>query len=187
MPTLYSGLLISCRRNFESNASSEIHFALTNELKLNSEDIKAKNTGISGLITVRLNNMDNLHVVDQLKELEKVNSYFIHCLKIKPIMYTIKNDFEDLSEIVKDHLDEINGNYKIEVNKRHSSLRSIEVIKVIADIVKNPVSLDNPDTLVLVEIIGDKLGLSIINPKYIFATNKAIEESSDSTENWFLT
>lgn len=187
MPTLYSGLLISCRRNFESNASSEIHFALTNELKLNSEDIKAKNTGISGLITVRLNNMDNLHVVDQLKELEKVTSYFIHCLKIKPIMYTIKNDFEDLSELVKDHLDEINGNYKIEVNKRHSSLRSIEVIKVIADIVENPVSLDNPDTLVLVEIIGDKLGLSIINPKYIFSTKKASEEKSDSTENWFLT
>ena len=187
MPTLYSGLLISCRRNFESNASSEIHFALTNELGIKSEEIKTKNSGVSGLITVRLNNTDNLLVINELKNLEVDNSYFIHCLKIKPIQHTLKTDLLGLSELVKSEVDEIKGKYKIVVNKRHSNLKSSEVIKAVAEIVENPVDLENPDVIILVEIIGDKLGLSIISPEYIYATDKAIEEKSDSTDNWFLT
>ncbi len=186
MPNLFTGLLISTRRNTEQNASSEIHYTLTKELEISPTDIKAKNSGISGLITVMLKNVDILDVMDRLIALEKDETYFVYCLKIRPVLHRIPMEFEKLEELIEVEKNKIIGKFKIEVNKRHVNIRTAEIIKVIASNIENQVDLDNPDTLILVEIIGDKLGLSIISPEYIFSTKKAAAETESSEDNWFL-
>ncbi len=187
---LYTGLLISTKRNFEASASSEIHFALTEKLGIERSSINVKNTGISGLITVKIKDNDILKVTNQLKELEKDTAFYMHCLKIKPIQLVFKyeNDISIFGKQVTDHFitDEITTTYKVEVEKRHSKLRSIDIIEQVAKVIPNPVNLDNPQWILLIEIISDKIGISRISPDVIFSTGQAFDQQKKEVENWFL-
>lgn len=188
MPQLYKGLLISTQRNFEQNAASEIQYTLTKELELDAESIVVKKTGISGLITVQLEGLDILSIMDKLIELEDDGVYYIYCLKIRPILIRIPTDIEELQKTILDNLSMIKGSFKVDIYKRHVNLKSTDIISAIASNITNKVDLENPDTLVLIEIIGDKLGLSIMPPKMMYATKKAISGGEKETEetNWFL-
>ena len=185
---LYPGLLVSSKRNFEKAAACEIYYVLTKELGLLNSDVSTKNSRISGLTTVKINPDLNLNdIMKQLIALEEEKQYFIHCLKIKPVQYKIKADLDELHEFIKEHLLNIfEGSFKVEVNKRHASLSTSDIITVIAEKYTNPVSLDNPDNVFLVEIIADNLGISIIPPKYIYSTKVAQELDDEETDNWFL-
>lgn len=189
---LYPGLLISTKRNFEASASSEIHYALTEKLGIERSAIHVKNTGISGLITVKIKGNDILEVTSKLKELEKEKetTFFMHCLKIKPIQFVFKyeNDITIFGNQVTDHFitDEVSTTYKVEVEKRHSKLKSIDIIEQIAKVIPNPVNLDNPEWILLIEIISDRIGMSRITPNMIFSTGQAFDQQKKEVENWFL-
>jgi tRNA acetyltransferase TAN1 len=58
--------------------------------------------------------------------------------------------------------------FRISVEKRHTSLRSQEIISSIANNLRNKVSLENPDWIILIEIIGNKTGISVLNERDIF-------------------
>lgn len=187
MPKLYRGLLVSCRRNFEKAASSEMFFTLSKELEIDPDYISARSTGISGLISVKLHPDVNLtELMNNLIELESEKSYFIHTLKIKPIEVIIPAELEALESYVEDNIiNSFEGSFKIEVSKRHTPLVSSEIISTIARNIDNPVDLTNPDNLILIEIIGNKLGVSLIPPHQVYSTNLVHEDSKES-DNWFL-
>ena len=87
---------------------------------------------------------------------------------------------------MEDHIiNSFEGSFKIEVSKRHTSLVSSDVISAIAKNIDNPVDLTNPDNLILIEIIGNKLGISLIAPDLVYSTNLVHEDSKES-DNWFL-
>jgi tRNA(Ser,Leu) C12 N-acetylase TAN1 len=189
---IYPGLLISTKRNFESAAASEIHYTLIEKLNIENKQFKIKNTGISGLITLKIQNIDLNELVDNLKSLEDNSPYFLHCLKFRPIQKTCTLDLEDnLNPILDFVSDEIisksdTQSYKIIIEKRHSKIRSVDLIGKIAPSIPNTVNLDNPEMILLIEIISDKAGISWINPATIFSTKIAFDEKNDQSENWFL-
>ena len=187
---LYSGLLISTKRNFEASASSEIHFALTEKLGLERSELNVKNTGISGLITVKIKDYDIVKITNQLKELEEGSAFYMHCLKIKPIQLVVKfeNDITIFRKVVEDNFvtEETTSSYKVVVEKRHSKLKSIDIIEQIANVIPNPVNLNNPDWILLIEIIADNIGFSRISPDIIFSTGQAFDQQTKDVENWFL-
>lgn len=187
MPKLYRGLLVSCRRNFEKAASSEMFFTLSKELEIEPDHISARSTGISGLISVKLNPEVNIiELMNNLIELESDKAYFIHTLKIKPVEVIIPAELEALESYVEDNIaNSFEGSFKIEVSKRHTPLISSDVISTIAKNIDNPVDLTNPDILVLIEIIGNKMGISVIPPHLVYSTNLVHEDSTES-DNWFL-
>ena len=78
------------------------------------------------------------------------------------------------------------GTFKIEIHKRHTALTSLEIINAIAPLIDNTVNLDNPDWLVLVEIVADRFGLSFIKPDLIFSAKIANEQPRQAKTNWFL-
>ena len=187
MPKLYRGLLVSCRRNFEKAASSEMFYTLSKELEIEPDHISARLTGISGLISVKLDLEVNLvELMGNIMDLESEKTYFIHTLKIKPVEIIIPAELEALESYVKDHIsNSFEGSFKIEVSKRHTPLISTDVISSIAKNIDNPVDLTNPDILVLIEIIGNKMGISVIPPHLVYSTNLVHEDSKES-DNWFL-
>lgn len=189
---IYSGLLISSKRNFEASASSEIQYTLVEKIGIAKNLIKIANTGISGLISVKLSGRDPLEVVEELSKLEVTDAYFIHCLKIKPIQFVIKikeeSNFDDLKEIITTKIvdDDITSSYKIQIVKRHSKIQSNELISMIAPMIPNPVDLTHPKWIIQIEIIADNLAISKIKPEHIFSSKLAFDDKVDSSENWFL-
>ncbi len=183
---LFRGLLISSKRNFENSALSEITYALTRELNIPQEKIFARRAGISGLSVVKLDDdIDILETIKQLISLEENQSFFIHTLKIRPIEYVMKFDIPKLIDFMKIKNFHIEGSFKIEVNKRHNPVHSLDIINEVAKLYSNPVNLDNPSTLILIEIIGDKLGLSVIPPELVYRTGAGDDDNRDE-DNWFL-
>jgi len=53
------------------------------------------------------------------------------------------------------------------VEKRWTSLRSREIIEAVAEGIDRRVDLENPDWVVLIEIIGKYAGVSVIRPSDI--------------------
>lgn len=189
---IYSGLLISSKRNFEASASSEIQYTLVEKIGITKNLIKIANTGISGLISVKIQGRDPLEVVEELSKLEINDAYFLHCLKIKPIQFVIKikeeSKFDELKEIITSKImdEDITSSYKIQIVKRHSKIQSKELISLVAPMIPNPVDLTNPKWIIQIEIIADNLAISKIKPEHIFSSKLAFNEKIDSSENWFL-
>jgi tRNA acetyltransferase TAN1 len=50
----------------------------------------------------------------------------------------------------------------VTLEKRKTDIRSLEVIEAVATVIDNVVDLENPDWVVLVEIMGKRTGISII-------------------------
>jgi tRNA acetyltransferase TAN1 len=53
--------------------------------------------------------------------------------------------------------------FRVTLRKRHTDLDSKDVIIAVADVIPRRVDLDNPDWTVLVEIVGDWTGVSVLN------------------------
>lgn len=184
---LYRGLLISTSRNEERSASSEIHFILTNRLEMDDSLFKVHETRISGLITVSMDSSVDTHqVIRDLKELEKEEAYFMHCLKIRPVDQVVAADIETVVQSIQVLDIKREGSFRISVNKRHTPLTSMDLIKAIAVLFSNPVDLVDPQWEILIEIVADKLGYAIIEPDLLYSTQLAFHEENDDVPNWFL-
>ena len=62
--------------------------------------------------------------------------------------------------------------YRISIEKRNSNLSSQEIISKIANKIKNKVSLEFPDKIVLIEILGNKTGISILEKSDVLSVEK---------------
>jgi tRNA(Ser,Leu) C12 N-acetylase TAN1 len=188
----FPGLLISCKRNFETSASSEIQYTLIEKLGIEKQDIKVKHTGISGLITVKITNHDPITIMRGLISLEANEAYFLHCLKFKFIQHVMKlnqeTNFDEIKEYISSKIvtDEVTSSYKVEIEKRHSKYSSKDLIGLIAPLIPNPVNLSNPDWIVQIEIIADNIGISKIHPDHVFSSKLAFDDQEKKVENWFL-
>ena len=69
--------------------------------------------------------------------------------------------------------------FRITVEKRHTSLSSLDVIKAVAGFIDNKVNLEKPDWIVLVEIVGKVTGVSVLRPNQIFSS--VVEKRKIST------
>lgn len=162
------------------------------KLGIDKKLIKIGHTGISGLISVKINGKDPILLVEELIKLEVNDSYFLHCLKIKPIQFvtTTKEEsmFDELKEIISTKFvdEDVTSSYKILITKRHTKMQSKEIISLIAPLIPNPVDLTHPNWIIQIEIIADNLGISKIKPEHIFSSKLAFDDKMDKLENWFL-
>ena len=63
--------------------------------------------------------------------------------------------------------------FRITIEKRLSDLSRQEIIKEVASKTTRKVNLKNPNWVVLIEIIGNKTGISVVNPSQIISVTKA--------------
>ncbi|MEM2340573.1 MAG: THUMP domain-containing protein [Candidatus Bathyarchaeia archaeon] len=168
-------LLLSTSRGNEGNARSEIWYLLK---EVGDEDPKADFTGISGLLTAKTG-LEPKEAVRRLRGILVDRPWeFKYILKIKPIELVVKTDLDEMIRAI-DGLKGSIGNgekFKIAVEKRRSPLGSREIIDALASRIDRKVDLENPDWIVLVEVIGTITGLSILRPDEILSVEKEKRE-----------
>ena len=91
-----------------------------------------------------------------------------------PIQTITETEMDKITESViklKDIIKQ-NDSYRITIEKRNTDVSSTEIITDIAKIFPNKVSLNQPDWIVLIEILGEKTGISILKDSEIFSLDK---------------
>jgi tRNA acetyltransferase TAN1 len=164
-------LIITCSRHFEDEASQEISMLLENLGDKNSEITL---TNFSGIVT-GITTLDPFLVVKKIKEkiLEEPWS-MRYCHRIIPIQETVITEKQNIVNTVLNHskIMRTEETYRITVEKRHSSISTKEIIDAIADKIHNKVSLEKFDWVILVEILGNKTGISVLKENDILSTQK---------------
>jgi len=164
-------LLISTGRGYESDASSEIWYFLG---ELGDPTAQVDKTEISGLIVAKTK-LDPFQVTEKLRAIVKERPWdFRYILKVTPIERVIRSDLDAIRFASAEFASKIQPNetFRVTVEKRHSELSTINVIEAAAAEIDRKVNLENPDKIVLVEILGNLTGLSVIKGTDILAVVK---------------
>ena len=171
-------LLVTCPRNFEENARNEIKKILK---EMGDDEPIIEITKYPGILTISTK-IPFEEMIDSIKEKVLDEPWSIrYCLRIIPIQEYIQTDFEKiLSTIPKiSQVIDSNASYRITIEKRDSELSGTKIIGEIAKNIPNKVSLDNPDWIILIEIIGENTGLSVVKENYILSIPKVKRSLSD--------
>ena len=165
-------LLITCARNLETETKNEIEKILG---EVGDQEPEILNVGMRGILMVNTN-IESSRIIDWVKDKVVEEPWFIrYCLRIIPIQSITETEMSKITENViklKDVMQQ-NDSYRITIEKRNTDMSSTEIITEIADIFPNKVSLNQPDWIVLIEILGDKTGISILKDTEIFSLDKA--------------
>lgn len=104
--------------------------------------------------------------------------YILRTIPIERSFYTNLKNIEIEAENLAIKKININDSFRITIEKRHTSLRSNEIISSIANKLSIcRVSLEKPNWIILVEIIGNKTGISILKELDIFSSIKEKRKS----------
>ena len=82
-------------------------------------------------------------------------------------LISIKQSVIDLIPCIKPH-----ETYKISLEKRDSKIMRNEIISNIANLLSNNVSLENPDWEVIIQILGNETGVSVMPANCILSISK---------------
>jgi len=164
-------LIVTCPRNFEQDAAEEIGSVFG---KMGFEAPEVSATGMSGILTVRTAH-DPVVVVRKVSELIEDEPWSIrYSRRIIPIHKTTASEIREIVAGVEKikHAIKEGQTYRITVEKRHSELSSRELIAEIAGAIANRVSLESPDWVVLVEILGAEAGVAVVRPHEIVSVER---------------
>ncbi|MFW9928682.1 MAG: THUMP domain-containing protein [Candidatus Thorarchaeota archaeon] len=174
---MFTYFLVSSKPYKERNALSEVFWLFTQlfnftKPKIHAQPLEVRGLGLLEFIDSPITFTNGIN--------KKINFYLsdMHfCDKITPLEGIIKesNPVEKLFfelKYLKDYFKE-NEKWKIQINKRHSSLKKELIISKVASIVKNGiVDLKNPEKIIQIEIIKNWIGYGIIKHTDIISLTK---------------
>jgi len=154
---------------------SETKQELENTLK-KLEDLEPKITitNMSGILTAETK-LEPIEVVKKIKQMLLDEPWCIrYCLRIIPIQRITETNIDNIENEIQGLIKLISNDesYRISVEKRNCNISSQDIISRIAKKIKNKVSLDFPDKIILIEILGSKTGIAIIKKNDILSVEK---------------
>ena len=164
-------LIVTCPRKYEEDAKQEIEKILN--------DLGDTNPEINILYMPGILTLDTQVEYSKISEsiTKKINDEpwsLRYCLRIIPVQSFSETKIEEiipslmkLTNVIKS-----NQSFRITIEKRNSIISSKELISTIAKNFQNKVSLKNPDWIILIEIIGEKTGVSVIKENDILSIPK---------------
>ena len=171
-------LIVTCARHFEPEAGEELADILE---ELGDSEVKVSITNMSGILTAETK-IDPIEVTGKVREMLLDEPWSVrYCLRIIPIQKVVETKIEEIEKGVADLHKQIpdNETYRISIEKRNSDISSQEIITKIANKIKNKVSLDFPDKVILIEILGNLSGISILKKSDILSTEKTKRSISE--------
>jgi len=165
-------LIITCARNLESETKNEIRKILD---ELGDQEPEILNVGMRGILMVNTI-IEPSKIIDWVKNKIIEEPWLIrYCLRIIPIQRITDTEIDKIKQNVIKLKDTIqkNDSYRITIEKRNTSISSNEIITEVAEIFPNKVSLNQPDWIILIEIIGNETGISILKNDDMFSLDKA--------------
>jgi len=165
-------LIITCARSLESETKNEINKILD---ELGDQEPEILNVGMRGILMVNTV-IEPSKIIDYVKNKMIEEPWLIrYCLRIIPIQMITETEIDKIKQNViklKDMIQK-NDSYRITIEKRNTDISSTEIITEIANIFPNKVSLNQPDWIVLIEILGNDTGISILKDDELFSLDKA--------------
>jgi tRNA acetyltransferase TAN1 len=163
-------LIVSTYRHREEDAQNELYgiLELFGDPKPGSEI-----TDLVGILIGRTA-LEPIEVVKRIKELVHDEPWSVrYILRLIPIEFaftkcgldSIKNTAKRLTAKMQKF-----ETFRITVERRNTSLHTSEIIATVGSEIDNRVDLENPDWIILVEIIGKLVGISILRPNQIFSS-----------------
>ena len=143
--------------------------------ELGDQEPEIVNVGMRGILMVNTI-IEPLKIIGWIKNKVIDEPWLIrYCLRIIPIQRMIDTDIDKIKQNVTklSNVIQKNNSYRITIEKRNTNVSSNEMITEIAKIFPNKVSLNQPDWIVLIEILGNKTGISILKENEIFSLDKA--------------
>ena len=171
-------LIITCARHLEEETEEELRDILD---ELGDSEIEVSISDMSGILTAQTK-LDPIEVVKKMKEMLLDQPWSIrYCLRIIPIQKVIETKIEVIEMAISNISNQIldGETYRILIEKRNSEISSKEIITKIAHEIKNKVSLDFPDKIILIEILGGMTGISILKEADILSIEKTKRSMSE--------
>ncbi len=161
-------LIITCARHLEPETTDELSAVLA---QFGDENPEISRTSMSGVLTAKTK-LVPFEVIKNIREKIVDEPWSIrYCLRIIPIEQVVDTNLEEISTQVFSLMKKVNEkeSYRITIEKRNSDISSAEIISKIADNITNKVSLEKPDWIALIEILGNKTGVSVLKSDDVFS------------------
>jgi tRNA acetyltransferase TAN1 len=151
---------------------NELLYLLKEELG----DVQAETskTKIRGLIVAKTT-LDPCDVIEKFRAILKERAYeFRYALRILPIERVVSTDLEEIKRVSQELATRIGEQetFRVTVEKRFTTLHSKDLIEAAAGDIKRKANLENPDKILLIEVLGALTGLSLLKPTDILAVVK---------------
>lgn len=171
-------MIITCARHLEQDTEQELRTILD---EMGDSEPTITITKMSGILTAETS-LEPTKVIRQMKERLLDEPWSIrYCLRIIPIQRVTETDIDKIESEVTEMKNAIleNESYRISIEKRNSDISGKEIIARVAKNIKNKVSLDYPDKIILIEILGNKTGLGIVKKSDILSVEKTKRSLSE--------
>ncbi len=155
-------LILTSQKGSEAKASAEFkEIALQHGLR----KLHVEKSDFDGLLEVDIE--DPRSFVAFLRDYVRSEPFRVHFIqRVIPVDLVVDTTIEQIKEAAK-HLGEQiaeSESFKIEIDERDSPYTRRQLIDAIADVVDRKVSLESPDKILQVEILGEYSTLSVARP-----------------------
>lgn len=165
-------LIVTCQRHMEEEAANEIADILE---EMGDDTPNIDITDMSGILTVDTI-LEPVSISNKIKNMLIDEPWTIrYCMRVIPIQATVNAEIDAIADIaIKTAQQKIpkDSTYRITVEKRNSDIASSDIIDTIAHSIKNKVSLEYADFIILIEILHRVAGVSILQDSDIFSAEK---------------
>ncbi len=132
------------------------------------------NTGIRGLIAAKTF-LSPFDAIEKLRRILVERPYeFRYALRILPIEKVVPTDLDLVKRAVAELSTKIaeHETFRVTVEKRFTAIHSRDFIEAAATGIQRKADLDNPDKILLIEVVGGLTGLSLVKPTDILSVVK---------------
>jgi tRNA acetyltransferase TAN1 len=169
-------LIVTCARHFEGETKEEMKNILE---EMGDPKAQISITELSGILAVQTH-INPAEIIKKIRDKLEDEPWSIrYILRAIPIFQTVNTNVESITKAALDQVQKFrpDDTYRITIEKRNSNISSSEVISHIADKIKNKVSLEKYDWIILVEIFGAVSGVSILKDSDILSVEKTKRSS----------
>jgi tRNA acetyltransferase TAN1 len=164
-------LLATTWRGNEENACSELRYLLG---EIGDSAPTVDKTGVAGLIAAKTA-FNPFEVIEKFRKILHERSYeFRYTLRIIPVEKVVRTDLGEIQQAATELSSKIGEDetFRVTVEKRFTETPTQDIIEATAANIEGKVDLNNPDKILLIEVIGRLTGLSMIKPNEILAIMK---------------
>lgn len=164
-------LLISTSRGNERNTCSEMWYLLG---EAGDRTAIVERTPVIGLVVGRTQ-INPVAVVERLRSILTERPWeFRYTLKVTPVLSVVSSDPQKIEDLAVKLAESIRKDekFRITVEKRRTSLSGRALIESIAKRIEREVDLEMPDKILLIQILGEVTGVSVIAPEKILSVER---------------
>jgi tRNA acetyltransferase TAN1 len=163
-------LILTSQKGNEAKASAEFkEIALQHGLR----KLHIEKSDFDGVLEVDLE--DPRGFVAFLREYVRSEPFRVHFVqRVIPVDMVVDTDLEQIKEGAKQLGSQIASteSFKIDIDDRDSPYSRKELIDAIADVVDRKVSLESPDMVIQIEVLGEYTALAVARPDEIISITR---------------